>query len=389
MPPLALETPDTAAWAGHGPMSGSRRFARPAPGRPGGDSCPPIPAPGRKLRGSLPKFLIVSDFREPIRFQRVFLEKVWGGRALEKLGMELPPDQPIGETWEIVDREGENSVVASGTHVGRTLGELVQKHPGPLLGLAKPNRRGRFPLLVKFIDAAQDLSVQVHPDDASAARVGNGAEGKTEAWYVLDADPKATLYLGPEEGVEPEVLASALGTADMVPLLKNYRARPGEAIGVPGGTIHAIGAGVTLLEVQQNSDTTFRIYDWGRMGLDGEPRETHLKEARQVAVLNKRAPAPVSPRWRKEGPGVQRADLVLSPYFRMERWSQEREHRLRSDHQFRIVAVVEGSGALAPKNGREQSVDPGDVVLLPADCDEVTLLPGPNGLGWLRLDANC
>lgn len=331
----------------------------------------------------------MSDFREPLRFQRVFLEKVWGGRSLEQWGMELPADQPIGETWEIVDREGENSVVASGTHVGRTLGELVQKHPEPLLGLAKPNKQGRFPLLVKFIDAAQDLSVQVHPDDASAKRVGNGAEGKTEAWYVLDAKPEATLYLGPEEGVEPEILASALGTADMVPLLKNYRARPGEAIGVPGGTVHAIGSGVTLLEVQQNSDTTFRIYDWGRLGLDGEPRETHLEEARQVAVLDKKAPAPVPPRWRKEGAGVERADLVLSPYFRMERWQQSQEHRLRPDDQFRILAVVEGSGFMAPRNGREQSLRPGDVFLLPADCDEVTLEPGSEGLGWVRLDGNC
>ena len=336
-----------------------------------------------------PRLPTVSDFRDPLRFQRVFLEKVWGGRALEKLGMELPPDQPIGETWEIVDREGENSVVASGTHVGRTLGELVQKHPEPLLGLAKPNRQGRFPLLVKFIDAAQDLSVQVHPDDASAARVGNGAEGKTEAWYILDADPKATLYLGPEEGVAPEVLASALGTAEMIPLLKNYRARPGEAIGVAGGTVHAIGAGVTLLEVQQNSDTTFRIYDWDRLGLDGQPRETHLEEARQVAELGKSAPSPVPPRWRKEGPGVERADLVLSPYFRMERWQQEREHRLRPDDQFRIVAVVDGGGFMVSKSGREDSLRPGDVVLLPADCDEVTLEPGSDGLGWLRLDANC
>lgn len=331
----------------------------------------------------------MSDFREPIRFQRTFLEKVWGGRALERWGIDLPPAEPIGETWEIVDREGENSVVASGAHSGRTLGELVQRHPEPLLGLAKPNRQGRFPLLVKFIDAAQDLSVQVHPDDHAAARLGHGAEGKTEAWYILDAEPEGCLYLGPEKDIEVNVLETSLGSSEMVPLLKRYRARPGEAVGVPGGTVHAIGAGVTLLEVQQNSDTTYRIYDWDRMGLDGQPRDTHLEQARQVAVLDKLALGPVAPSWRKEGDGVKRADLVLSPFFRMERWQQSDVHRLGRDDQFRILAVVEGWGSMDTKNGREEGLKTGDVVLLPADCEEVTLSPGNQGLGWVRLDANC
>ena len=259
----------------------------------------------------------------PLRFARRFVEKPWGGRTLERiLGFVLPPGVPVGETWEIVDRAAENSVVAEGAQRGRSLRELMETHADAILGDAPAGKEGRFPVLVKYIDASENLSVQVHPDEDSAGRLGGGAEAKTEAWYVIDAAEGGALYCG----LRPDVRAEDFGRiarstsispaspdssgGEIVGALARWEVRAGDCMAVPGGTVHAIGAGVTILEVQQNSDTTYRLYDWGRVGLDGRPRETHVEQALVCARFGEEERAPVQARWSADEHGVRTAPLA-------------------------------------------------------------------------------
>ena len=207
--------------------------------------------------------------------------RVWGGRRFAaSLGRELPEGgAAIGESWELVDLEGEQTLVAGGPLAGTPLGELRARRPEALLGSARL-LDGRFPLLLKFIDARERLSVQVHPGEAAcAALAGTGARVKTECWYVMACDPGAALYVGLEPGVDRRGFEDALAEGDVERLLHRRAVAPGDFVHIPAGTIHAIGAGVLLAEVQQASDTTYRAFDWNRAGLDGRPRPLQIPEA--------------------------------------------------------------------------------------------------------------
>lgn len=309
----------------------------------------------------------MSALTEPLRFERIFIEKVWGGRALEgTLGLTLPPDVPIGETWEIVDRSAENSVVDAGEHAGRSLGELMGASSSDLLGRAKSTPDGRFPLLVKYIDACQDLSVQVHPTDDSAVRLGGGAEGKTEAWYILEARPGAVLYCGLKPGVDRRTFEREAAGPGVVDLLERWEVAAGDCLLVPGGTVHAIGAGVTLIEVQQNSNTTYRVYDWGRVGLDGEPRETHVEQALAVVDFDLPRRAPIQASWADAG-GLLRAPLVRTRHFGINALQLSQSTRLGTGRQFQIYAALGGRGTIRMRgSGCAYAVSPGDVWLVPA-----------------------
>ena len=317
----------------------------------------------------------------PLRFERVFLEKVWGGRRLELapeeggLSLELPDGMQVGETWELVDRADVQSVVPAGDgadwagpFAGATLGELARDHRDDLLGRLEPTEQGRFPLLVKYIDAAAHLSVQVHPGDALAAKHPEW-EAKTEAWVVLGATDEGRIFHGFEPGADPEAFAEACRSGEPVDaFLRSFAPRRGECFFVPGGTVHAIGAGVTLIEVQQNSDTTFRVNDWGRVGLDGKPRDLHVDEA--LASLDfGAAPEPVLPP----------ADLARAPHelascaaFRMGSLALEPGAPLDGNTQDGAggpepvaLAVVRGGGRLTSQAGSIE-LTTGDVWLLPA-----------------------
>ncbi|MDJ0766410.1 MAG: class I mannose-6-phosphate isomerase [Myxococcota bacterium] len=214
-----------------------------------------------------------------LSFKPIFKETVWGGRRLEhRLGKALPQDVPVGESWEIVDLPSDQSVIATGDVVGKTLTALCADAFEPLLG-GVALLEDRFPLLFKFIDAHQTLSVQVHPDEAACARLGRGARPKTEAWYIIDCEPNAVLYVGLKPGVSKAAFAKAIDDGTTEDLLHRFAVQPGDLVYLPSGTVHAIGAGILLAEVQQSSDTTYRVFDWHRVGLDGRPRELHVKEA--------------------------------------------------------------------------------------------------------------
>jgi mannose-6-phosphate isomerase len=212
---------------------------------------------------------------EPIVFEPLYMQRVWGGRELERqYGRELPDDAPYGESWEIVDREGEQSVVRGGPFAGKTLHELWTGHREEIFGTGLPES-GRFPLLIKVLDARDDLSIQVHPPAHLAA--GLGGEPKTEMWYIAGADPGAKLYVGLKNGVTRSAFEQAIEDGSVAGLVHAIKPSAGESIFIPSGRLHAIGAGFLIHEIQQNSDTTYRVFDWKRQGLDGKPRELHVE----------------------------------------------------------------------------------------------------------------
>ena len=205
------------------------------------------------------------------------MQRVWGGRELERqYGRTLPDAAPYGESWELVDREAEQSVVKGGPFDGATLHELWTGERDQIFGSGLPASE-RFPLLIKVLDARDDLSIQVHPPAHLAA--GLGGEPKTEMWYIADADAGAKLYVGLKEGVSRGDFEEAIRGGTVEECVHPIEAKAGESIFIPSGRLHAIGSGFLIHEIQQNSDTTYRVFDWNRMGLDGKPRQLHVEES--------------------------------------------------------------------------------------------------------------
>jgi mannose-6-phosphate isomerase len=309
----------------------------------------------------------MTALNAPLRFRRLEVEKPWGGRALERCpGIALASPGAVGETWEIADRHGADVRVAAGPFEGRTLGELVRDFGRDLLGKAPATAHGRFPLLVKFLDAQGDLSVQVHPDEAGAARFP-GAEPKTEAWYFLATSPGGgQVCAGLRPGTTRETYSRDAGGRAGLAHLSTWDAVPGRCLVVPGGTVHAIRAGVTLLEVQQNADTTYRLWDWDRVDADGKPRETHLERALAVTRFDLPRRAPVEPVFEPAGAGLRRAPLARTRSFALNALDVEERVRLSTGNQFQIYVVESGAGSLAPRAGAEVALARGDVWLVPA-----------------------
>ncbi len=218
----------------------------------------------------------------PLLFRENLHEIVWGGSRLKAL-KGLPADgRNIGESWEISAVRGSESVVQNGELAGSTLGELVQRYGAELMGKHIAEAHGtEFPLLVKFIDAAGDLSIQVHPGD-ELARARHGKLGKTEMWYVMDARPGATLLAGFKKQIRPEEYAAKVADGSIVDVLARHKVHPGDVFFIPAGRVHAICRGILLCEIQQSSDVTYRLYDYNRLGLDGKPRQLHTEEARNA-----------------------------------------------------------------------------------------------------------
>jgi mannose-6-phosphate isomerase len=220
----------------------------------------------------------------PLRFKPIPVEKVWGGRKLERFGRELPQGERIGESWEISDYAGRRTEVAEGPLKGHTLPDLLKEFGACLTGPNGLDPVGRFPLLLKMIDASEMLSLQVHPDDATAAALQDPNGGKEEAWYVLDAEEDARMALGVKAGISKDELLAALKSGRADEVVNWYRIRRGDFIHVPPGMVHTIGQGITLMEIQQTSDATYRLCDWGR----AQGRPLHLDEGMTAARLELR-----------------------------------------------------------------------------------------------------
>lgn len=310
----------------------------------------------------------VTGLRVPLRMGRICLEKVWGGRALERVpGIELDLPGPVGETWELVDRTDQNSRVSGGPHEGSALRELMATDREALLGEAVPTADGRFPVLVKYLSASKPLSVQVHPDDETARRLHAGESGKTESWYILDAEPGSLVYLGLREGVDISQLGAVAAGRGIVDLLQPWPVSAGQYVHVPAGTLHAIGEGITLVEVQQNSDVTYRLFDWGRVGLDGEPRETHLEQALLAMDYEQPIEGPVTPELENLGGDNRGATLVDGEHYAFAIHEVQSHLDLETPGVARALVVIEGPARLWTAAAEEPwTLEQGDTWLVPA-----------------------
>jgi mannose-6-phosphate isomerase len=312
----------------------------------------------------------------PLRLEPYLSRPLWGGEKLAaRYGKGGGSGGTIGESWEIY----EGDAVQNGAYAGKTLGELTEVLGEALLGTAaRGNPRGRFPLLIKLIDAQQQLSIQVHPNDQQAQELEHEPFGKTEAWYILDAEPGAKLVYGLAHPLRPEELRerSAAGTVEAD--LAYLAVAPGDVVLVPAGTIHAIGAGILLYEIQQTSATTYRLYDWNRVGPDGKKRELHLDKAVRVANLAPGAQGKQRPKELGRAEGAERQELVRSPYFVLERALLDGRWTCRPGGEtFLGLTCVAGGVALASPSGAwpEERLAAGASALLPADLDACTLHP--------------
>jgi mannose-6-phosphate isomerase len=277
-----------------------------------------------------------------IAFKSLTMERVWGGRSLETFyGRSLPAEStPIGEAWELVDRKQEQSVVCEGPYDGTTLHDLWINHRDEIFGTGLPDSE-RFPLLVKILDAREDLSIQVHPPTALAASLGG--EPKTEIWYIADALPGARIFAGLRKEADRATFEKAIAEGTVAEQVHEITVKTGDSIFIPSGRLHAIGAGLLIFEIQQNSDTTYRVFDWNRVGLDGQPRELHVKES--LASIDFTDIEPVI--------DVVEGNLVAScQYFVVERFQLAMHAKIGNamTDRFSILNIIEGE--LTDEEGR-------------------------------------
>lgn len=298
--------------------------------------------------------------QQPITFTPLYMERVWGGRELERVyHRDLPSTGlPIGEAWEIVDREQEQSVVNHGPFAGKSLHELWTSLRTEIFGPGYESMPGRFPILFKILDAREDLSIQVHPPSHMAHALGG--EPKTEMWFIADCDPGAKLYAGFRRGVMREDFESAISKGTVADLVHAITPRPGESIFIPSGRLHAIGGGFLIHEIQQNSDTTYRVFDWNRMGLDGKPRDLHVEESMASIDFNDFEPGMNA---------LSDQTLADCHCFRTDRLAVARGTTFLPHDQEHFVILSIAEGSVSSSDGR--IFRKGDTLMLPARTDGV------------------
>jgi mannose-6-phosphate isomerase len=322
----------------------------------------------------------VTETIYPLTFEPVFRDYVWGGRSLETLFARRLPPGIIAESWEVSGHASSPTRVDSGSWRGETLPEVLAVLGADLVGSrsAAMLARGTFPLLIKLLDANRDLSLQVHPDDAYAAAHEHGELGKTEMWYILHARPGAELIYGLARGATRKTFHAALDAGRLETQLYRLPVALGDVVFIPAGTVHALLAGLVVAEVQENSDTTYRVYDWGRLGADGQPRPLHIEKALEVIDFSRVEPGLARPEVIAERNGLKRERLVACPHFVVERITLEKgaEFRGRCDG-----ATFEIWGCIA---GHSRVQWAGEPVTLPAV--RFALLPAALGEYAVRAD---
>jgi mannose-6-phosphate isomerase len=301
----------------------------------------------------------------PLRFEPIYQYRLWGGRRLaDILTAPLPGDGPIGEAWILSDRDDFRSRVANGPLKGRTIGELLDRSPAQMLG-ELAGRFLRFPLLLKFLDAREMLSVQVHPSSAHPDLLPKGENAKTEAWVVLEAGPESRIYAGLKPGATAETLRQALGNGTVADDLAWFTPKPGDGVFLPAGTVHTLGGGLVVFEVQQNSDVTFRLYDWGHVDANtGQPRDLQVDQALSCIDYSEGAAGPVVPVI-EATTTAKRERLFQCEHFRLWRLSGESPFEVGADEVPRVLVCIEGAGRI-DHHGATYAVGKGEVWLLPA-----------------------
>jgi len=313
---------------------------------------------------------------QPMKMRPVMVERVWGGRRLAELfGKPLPPDVLIGEAWELADRPDAQSVVADGPLAGKTLRQVLELHGQAIVGREGVVRRwaARFGLLVRFIDASDRLSVQVHPDDAHAAAHAPGQSGKTECWIVVHAAPGAWLIHGLKPGTTRRAFADAVAKGKMEECLAVRPVKRGDFVWVPAGTVHALGPGIVAAGIQQNSDLTYRLDDWGRKGPDGKPRDLHIEQALEVIRFTGEAVPPGGRGKTADEQGLVIEHLVDGPAFSLSRIKVDRRPwAADTGGTCAALIVIAGSARLTTTEGAA-AIRAGDTILVPADAGEYAL----------------
>jgi len=325
----------------------------------------------KRLRGQFH----ASKMTNMLRFQPIYQTRVWGGRHLETLlGRSLPDTRPYGESWELCDRLEAQSVVTEGSHRGMTLHQLWMEHRDEIFGQKhRQNPALRFPILLKILDCCDVLSLQVHPPADVATRLGG--EPKTEMWFVAHAEKGAQIYAGLKQGVTRDAFEESLQKGTVEDLVHSTEPKSGEFMFVESGRIHALGAGLLVYEIQQNSDTTYRVFDWNRVGLDGQPRPLHVAESLQCIDFHDFEPSMQSP----SSDGL----LVKCDYFvtRRSTLPPGQSTTIKPDaDDFMCLAVVRGAGKIG---GSE--ILHGDFLVLPANHTASAIAAGADGLEWLEI----
>lgn len=336
--------------------------------------------------------------KQPIRFQPLYRPYIWGGRKLgTSLHKPIPPEGVWAESWEIVDHGSDQSIVvddialnglttrssksdsAANLLVGKSLRQLIEMAPESVLGVGADSQ-SQFPLLLKYLDCQRVLSIQVHPNDAYGAKMVPPDLGKTEAWYVVDASDDALIYAGLKAGVDRSALVEAIAEGHIESCLHSFHPSRGDCVFIPAGTVHALGAGLIVAEIQQASDTTFRLYDWNRVGADGAPRPLHIDQALDVidfdnGPINTVVPKPTS------HPG--RINLVTCDRFVLDKLTEDVQE-LSLNNQFAIATVVQGHATITPALQSSQSdfspctLSLGQSVLIPAAIPAINISIAPS-----------
>ena len=292
----------------------------------------------------------------PLKFKPIYKHRIWGGQKLrEVFGKDIPKDKKIGESWELSDLPEDKSTITNGELEGQTLIFAIEKFPMEITGTKY--FMGPFPLLIKFLDAQDILSVQVHPDEQTCKRLGKG-EPKTECWYIISAEPEAIIYKGVKKGVTKSQFTSAIEKGDVEDLLVKMQVRAGECHFLPAGTAHAIGPGLLIAEIQLPSDTTYRIFDWNRVDENGNARKLHIEQALESIHFNMSE---------DELPVTTIGRLVDCEYFRIDKGHQVKNCEvLLSPEQMKTLIFLSGCGVILGTNVEAVEFKAGDCILIPA-----------------------
>jgi mannose-6-phosphate isomerase len=321
----------------------------------------------------------------PLTFHPIFKERIWGGREIEKLyGKKLPAAKVIGESWEISDRPGDESIVANGKFAGKSLRWLMENHMRELLGNAKPAAEKRFPLLIKILDAREKLSLQVHPP-ANKAKELNG-EPKTEMWFIADAAPGAELFVGLKRGVTRAEFEEKISDGTVAECFHRAPVRAGDAMFLPSGRVHAVGDSLVIFEIQQNSDTTYRVFDWNRTSLDGKPRELHIAQSLASIDFNDFEPKLAGEKFAGDDK-IKSRSLVRDKLFNVENLEMKSGAAAKlKEQKLQIIAAV--SGQIEIKCGSEiVNLSAGQFCLIPASLERTEVL-AKSDAGFLQVEAN-
>lgn len=318
----------------------------------------------------------------PLFFRPILKRTLWGGRRLgELLGKPLGPEIDYAESWEIVDHGADQSVVENGPLAGRSLRDLLNQQNAALLG--RHAGLDAFPLLLKFLDCHRVLSVQVHPDDAYAQEMSPPDLGKTEAWYIVAAEPDSVIYAGLKSGVDRKLLEQAVAAGETEQVLHAFTPQVGQCVFIPAGTVHALGAGLVVAELQQSSDTTFRLFDWNRTDANGQGRPLHLREAFDVTDFSRGPVAVQTPVPAADGTEtLVNCDRFVLSQVHFARTAAERNERpgasrcelsIGGDQRMHLLTVVRGGAELVGDDGAAWALPLGRSVLIPAAVEGLRL----------------